>query len=755
MLYTIDKYVLDTQRRELRYADAIVRVERKVFDVLLVLVKHFDRLVAKEELLARVWPGVSVEEGAVARCIFAARRALGDDGNRQGVIRTIHGQGYRFVARVETTATSLAHAATALSTAATPTPSAPSPSSPSSSPPSGPSAGRNAATVLCGVLSPTPSLSLDLDAERELAERVAALIGDAVAPYDGAVQRLGSDGFTVMFGVPLAREDHARRAVLAALAIERRWQAAIGWGAVSLALHTSIVTVADPRNVAPGILVVAGEAPRVAVELAHTAAGAVVITDDVHRLVNGFFACQPLEPWTPPGHTGPIARRRVLRETEVQSRFDVATRSGLTPLVGRNDELFTLRRCWKHARADGGRVVLIAGEPGIGKTRLVHELTEELAAEAGAQVTFNCSPYHMRSVLHPVIQHLQSALGLTLEDAPDDKLERLRQELLGLRLPLDETLPPLATLLSLPHPAGVAPLAMSPRKQRERTQRALATWLLAQAERGPLCCVWEDLHWADPSSLDLIGLCLDHVPRARLLVVLTFRPEFAQPWAAHSYISALTLSRFDPGQTTDMVRRIVGGRPLPPEALASLVARTDGVPFFIEELTKAVVDAGVAWPVESRHETGTVPSNGIPAALRDSLIARLDRLNGAREVAQVAAVVGREFSSATLGAVMSIEHEALEEALHQLVDAELIHPRGSPRDGRYEFEHGLVQEVAYHSLGADHRRSLHATIDAELERTAGGTPDAVPETVARHLAAGTADRAVTWRQKAGVRATRR
>src|SRR5262245_6022469 len=396
MVYIFGSSVLDTERRELRHRDVVVGLERKIYRVLLHLVEHRNRLVPKEELLERLWPGVYVEEGAVARCIFAARRAVGDDRDRQDVIKTVHGQGYRFVAPVTIdTGTPLAGPAIPAApelAAATPPDAAPRPA---------PLVERKAATVLCGVLTPSPSGLLGLDAEQALAESLAALVGSAVAPYEGVVQRLGSDGFTVVFGVPRAQEDHARRAVLAALALQRGWPAlaaSLATGERSstlrLALHTSPVAVADPGGAFRGAVVVVGEAPRLVGALARDAPpGTVVISGATHRLVQSYFECEGPDPVEMALDCPATAERyRVVHEGQAESPFDVSVRRGLTPLVGREEEFRALLERWDHAKTGEGHVVLIGGEAGIGKSRLARALAQRLGSEARAPAVFQCSP---------------------------------------------------------------------------------------------------------------------------------------------------------------------------------------------------------------------------------------------------------------------------------------------------------------------------------------------------------------------------
>lgn len=725
MIYVFGSSVLDTERRELRHRDVLIGLERKTYRVLLHLVEHRNRLVPKEELLERLWPGVYVEEGAVARCIFAARRAVGDDRDRQHVIKTVHGQGYRFVAPV-TIDTSTPVAGSAIPAAPELAAAAP----PDAAPHAAPFVERKVATVLCGVLTPPPSGLLGLDAELALAESLATLVGSAVAPYEGVVQRLGSDGFTAVFGVPRAQEDHARRAVLAALALRRGWPAlaaSLATGERSstlrLALHTSAVAVADPGGAFRGAFVVVGEAPRLVGALARDAPpGTVVISGATHGLVQSYFECEALDAKERAGDCPATAaeRYRVVHEGQAETPFDVSVRRGLTPLVGREEELRTLLERWGHARTGEGHVVLIGGEAGIGKSRLVRALAQRLGSEARAPAVFQCSPYHRQSALHPVIEYLQRLLGFTPGDSPESRLERLERALVRYRFPRADTLSLLAALLSLPPPAASLQPELSQGRLKQRMLEILAAWFFEEAGANAACCIWEDLQWADPATVELLGLYLDQVPSARMLVLVTFRPEFLPPWGPRSYLRTLTLRPLDLRQTVEMVAQVAGTRVLPSGVLDQLVARTGGVPLFVEELARAVVEADAREP--------------IPVALQDSLMARLDRLEGAKEVAQAAAVLGREFSYGLLAAAARWDEVRLQRDLGRLVQAEFLHQRALPPAARYRFKHALVQEVAYGSMPRSRRRALHAQVAHALEQRFEKTGETRPELIAHHYA---------------------
>ena len=402
------------------------------------------------------------------------------------------------------------------------------------------------------------------------------------------------------------------------------------------------------------------------------------------------------------GVATPLTVYHVVKEGEAQSRFQVVARKGLTPLVGREHEYGLLRERWDRAKRADGQVVMLSGEPGIGKSRLVEMLKEYVGQEGATRIEFRCSPYYQNSALYPVIDHLQRVLQFERDDAPVVKLAKLQRTLSRYRFPQRNTFPLLATLLSLPHPAGVPPLQMSPQKQKEQTLETLVKWLGEEADKQPVYCAWEDLHWADPSSLDVLSLLLDQVPTARMLVVLTFRPEFTSPWGTRSHLNHLTLTRLTPEQAAEMVHRVAGGQTLSSELVRHVIAKTDGVPLFLEELTKAVVESGVTM--------GQAPLHTIPATLLDSLMARLDRLGPAKEILQWGATLGREFSYEVLQAVSGLDEVRLQQGLKHVVAAELVYQSGLPPQARYLFKHALVQDAAYQSLLKSTRQHYHQRI---------------------------------------------
>ena len=397
---------------------------------------------------------------------------------------------------------------------------------------------------------------------------------------------------------------------------------------------------------------------------------------------------------------------------------------------------------------------MLSGEAGIGKSRLVQAVTTHLTGEAYTPITYHCSPYYQQSALYPVVDYLHRLLQWRIDDTPAEKLHRLEAALAPYPLPLDEAVPLLAALLELPLPEHYPPLTLTPQRQKQQTLATLLAWLLQEAERQPLFMVIEDLHWVDPSTLEWLSLLIAQIPTARVLLLLLFRPEFRPPWAVHSYCTYLALGRLSTSQTEEMVQQVVGDTILPAEVIRQVVVTTDGVPLFIEELTKMVVESALVTAREGRYDlTGPL---AIPATLHDSLLARLDRLGPARQIAQWGAVLGREFLYEVLQAVAPVDETRLAQGLAQLVEAELLYQRGVPPQARYTFKHILIQEAAYHSLLTRTRRQYHQQIAQVLETRFPHIAATRPELLAQHYtAAGRSAQAVSYWQQAGERSNAR
>jgi predicted ATPase len=476
------------------------------------------------------------------------------------------------------------------------------------------------------------------------------------------------------------------------------------------------------------------------------------------RLVAEYFVCERLDAHQLLDDANRfLPVYRVLRDSGMQTRLDVVAPRGLTPFVGREQELGWLAARWEQAREGFGQMVILSGEAGIGKSRLVQALCERMGHEGYARIELRCSPYHQNSAWYPVLDHLQRFLQFRHEDTPEAKREKLARVLLTHRFTQQVSLSLLTALLSLPHPESYPPLRLSPVLQKQQTQAALVAWFLEEAERQPALAVWEDVHWADPSTLELLGLLLEQSPTARLLTLLTARPEFRLPWGTRSSLSQLSLPRLMRRQVEEMVLRMTAGKGLPAEVIQQIVARTDGVPLFVEELTKVVLESGLLRADENRYELAApLPALAIPATLQDSLLARLDRLTTAREVAQLGATMGRQFSYEQLQAVASIDAATLQHELTRLVEAELLYQRGIPPQATYIFKHTLIQEATYQSLLRSTRQQYHERIAQVLETQFPETVVTHPELLAHHfMEAGLRERAVGYWQQAGQRAIER
>ena len=522
--------------------------------------------------------------------------------------------------------------------------------------------------LFCDLVDST-ALSSQLDPEdyREVVRAYQEASAAVIQRFDGSIAQYLGDGLLVYFGYPQAHEDDAQRAVRASLgivealgALNARLESRQGVRlAVRLGIHTGLVVVGEIGGSDRQEQLALGETPNVAARLQGLAApDTVLVSAATYRLIAGFFMGQALGVHTLRGVAEPVSVYQILGESAAQSRLEIAGSSGLTPLVGREAEVTLLLERWAQSAAGQGQVVLLSGEAGIGKSRLVEVLRQHVVSEGAQRLVFRCSPYYTSSALYPVIEQVQRVLQWQRDDAPATKLDALEQILQSYSFSLPEVMPLLAALLSVPLLDRYSPLTLTPQRQRQQTLETLVAWFLAAAERQPMLAVWEDLHWADPSTLDLLGLIVDQAPTSRMLTLLTCRPEFHPPWATRSYLAQLTLGRLSRPQVEEMVTRLTGGKPLPAEVVEQIVAKTDGVPLFVEELVKMLLASGLVQEEAERYVLpGPLPPLAIPTTLQDSLMARLDRLGPARDLAQLAAVLGREFSYDVLRAVAPLDEQ--------------------------------------------------------------------------------------------------
>jgi class 3 adenylate cyclase/predicted ATPase len=636
--------------------------------------------------------------------------------------------------------------------------------------PSIPEAERRQLTVLFCDLVDSTGLARQLDPEdlREVVRAYQEACAKVIARFEGHIAQYLGDGLLVYFGYPSAHEDDAQRAVRAGLGIveamgqlntrltqERGVQLAVRLGS-----HTGLVVVGEVGGGTRQEQLALGETPNLAARLQGLAApNTLVISAATFHLLGGFFACQPLGTPLLKGFAQPLAVYRVLYESMARSRLEAVGSTGLTPLVGREQEIGLLLERWAQVKQGVGQVVLLSGEAGIGKSRLVQVLKEQVAAEPQAWLTpYQCSPYYQHSALYPIIDLLERVvLRFEREESPEQKLRKLEGFLVQYGLPLAEVVPLFAALLSLQLGADYAPLTVSPERQKQQTLQALLTILLRIAVQQPVLFVMEDLHWVDPSTLELLTLLVDQGPTARLLTLLTFRPDFSPPWTGRSHLTLVTLPRLPRRQAVEMTGRVAHGKALPPEVVAQVVAKTDGVPLFVEELTKMVLESGLLQEREECYAlTGPLPSLAIPATLHDSLMARLDRLATVKGLAQLGATLGREFAYELLQAVSPWDEGTLQQGLSQLVAAEFLYQQGLPPQATYRFKHALIQDAAYQSLLKSTRQQSHQRIAAVLEGRFPEVCETQPELLAHHCTeAGLTEPAIAYWQRAGQHASDR
>jgi class 3 adenylate cyclase/tetratricopeptide (TPR) repeat protein len=631
--------------------------------------------------------------------------------------------------------------------------------------PPSPEAERRQLTVLFCDLVDSTTLASQLDPEdlRAVVRAYQATCAEVIERFDGHIAQYLGDGLLVYFGYPQAHEDEAQRAVRSGLGmveamrtLNTRLEQAHGVRlAVRLGIHTGLVVVGEVGSGGRQEQLALGETPNIAARLQSLAApDTVVISAATAHLIHGYFVYQPLGASALKGLTQPLPVYRVLQESGAQTRLDVVPPRGLTPLVGRDEEVALLQRRWDQATAGMGQVVLLSGEAGIGKSRLVQMLKEHIASAPHIRIEWRGSPYHQQSTLYPVIDHLHRLLRGHQDAAPAEQLRTLEAALTASGLALPEAVPLLAALLSLPLPASYAPLTLTPQRQRQKTLEILLAWLHVEAQRQPVLLIVEDLHWVDPSTLELLSLLMDQCAQMRFCLVLTARLEFHPPWTLVAHFTALALRRLAPAEVGRLVTHVVGDKAFPPAVLQEIVRKTDGVPLFVEELTKMVLESGLLQEHENRYELpGLLPPLAIPATLHDALMTRLDRLAAVKVVAQLGATIGRTFTYELIQAVAQLDAATLQGALAQLVEAEVVAQRGLLPQATYTFKHALVQDTAYQSLLRSTRQQHHQQIAQVLEARFPDICETQPELLAHHYTeAGLSVQAIPTWQRAGQRA---
>src|SRR6516165_5760351 len=588
---------------------------------------------------------------------------------------------------------------------------------------------RQLTVMFCDLVGSTP-LSTRFDPEdlREIVGAYHRCVADTVARFGGFVAKYMGDGVLIYFGYPEAHEDDAERAARAGLAVID----AIGRIEapeplkVRLGVASGLVVVGDLIGAgAAQERGVVGETPNLAARLQALAQpGTLVIAASTRRQVGGLFEIEDLGPQSLAGFTEPQRAWCVVGASGILSRFE-ALRSEETPLVGRDEELDLLLRRWQQAKAGEGRAVLLTGEPGIGKSRITAALSQRIESEPHTRLRYFCSPYHQDSALYPFIAQLERAAGFARDDTVEQKLDKLRALLATGARSADE-IELLAELLSLPNSA--AGLNLSAQRKREMLFEALLHQLEALALSRPVLMVFEDAHWIDPTTRELLDLTLDRVRRLPVLLIITLRPEFQHGWAGQPHVTMLTLNRLGERDVTALVRGLAGNALLGSDVIEEIVERTDGVPLFVEELTKAVLErAEHDHRVAAVLSTSPLPALAVPSTLYASLIARLDRIGAmAKEVAQIGAVLGREFSYELIEPVAQRSQAELQTALARLAEAGLLFARGAPPHTSYLFKHALVQDAAYGTLLRSRRQELHARVASVLEQHFGDLVERQP-----------------------------
>jgi predicted ATPase/class 3 adenylate cyclase len=620
---------------------------------------------------------------------------------------------------------------------------------------------RQLTVMFCDLVGST-TLSTQLDPEdlREIIAAYHGAVAQIVNGSNGFIADYMGDGVLAYFGYPQAHEDDAERAIRAGLSVidavssldvrSVRLQARVG-------IATGRVVVGDltGEGSAQQQLVV-GETPNLAARLQALAEpDAVVVAASTRRLVGNLFECRDLGAVKVKGIALPVPAWQVLRPRAVASRFEAFHGSALSPLIGRDEEIDLLLRRWARVKAGHGQVVFISGEPGIGKSRIVVELEKRVQDESHIRLNYRCSSYYQDTALFPLIDQLGRASAFGNDDPPDVKLKKL-ESLLARAAPPPEDLDFIADLLSLPA-SGHSLSDLGSQRKKERAMEALIRQLEGLARLKPVIAVFEDAHWMDPTSRELLDLTVERVRNLPVLLVVTFRPEFQPPRIGQPQVTMLVLNRLNRRDRTALVEQIAGGKPLPDEIVSQIADRTDGVPLFVEELTKSVLESGALREEGERFVLDrALGPLAIPMTLQDSLMARLDRFASARLVAQIGAAIGREFSYTLLRAVSRISHGELEAALARLVASELVFQRGAPPDAVYSFKHALVQDTAHDSLLRSSRQQLHAQIAKVLETHSPELMDNQPELFARHYAeAGLVEKSVVYWGLAGRRSAAR
>ncbi len=737
-------------------------VEPQVFDLILDLIEHRDRVVTRSELLERVWHGRFVSDATLSSRIKSARQAIGDNGRDQRLIRTIHGRGFRFVAKVrleEVTNDALPldravadmTADGNLHDAGQPAPLAEAELEETHA---GEIERRHLTIVRCTVADSLLALgALDPEEFAEFSTRAKAILSATFAAHGGNVARTYPAGLLVYFGWPRALEDAVQMAVRAALAV--------GPALGNLASRDGTAVTAR-CGVATGMVLVGGaeagehqlaigRAPVLAARLMDLAErGTVVVAESTRALLGGTFALEERDPDSLPAVDRGVRLWRVLGQTEVATRFLAAAQSRPAQLVGRAEEEALLRRRWERARAGEGQVVLISGDPGIGKSRLVHDLSASLKSSEYWRIFCQCLPHHENSVLHPAIREIERAAGLHRDDDSATRMDKIRHLLTRTGSRSAEAADLLAGLVG-EEPEMAASGADRAAARQEMTLEVLTDMVRGLARQRATLFIVEDAHWIDPTTGELLRFVVELAAELRLLVLITHRAGFVPPWAGRPHVSRLSLSRLTRPEAAEIARRVAGTIRLPEVLQLQIAERTDGVPLYVEELTRAVLSSSVMREASESGESqvAVIPAE-IPATLRDLLLSQIDRLGAAAEIAKIGATIGRSFDRELVCKLTDLPASTVRAACEKMEVAGLIFSTGAAPQQRYVFKHVLVQDAAYSALTHGQRKLLHGRVATALEEGLAPACRAAPETLAHHFElADDFGRALTYWRRAG------
>jgi class 3 adenylate cyclase/predicted ATPase len=620
---------------------------------------------------------------------------------------------------------------------------------------------RRQVTVMFSDLVGSTALSARMDPEdlREVISAYQRSVAATVGRFGGFVAKYMGDGVLAYFGYPQAHEDDAERAVRAGVELV----AAIGDLKTHAALQTRV-------GIATGLVVVGdaigsgasqeqaivGDTPNLAARLQGVAEpNSVVIAESTRKLVGSLFELEDLGSQALKGIMGSVRSWAALRPASVEGRFEAMHASGLTDLVGREEELDLLFRRWSRAKRGEGQVVQVSGEAGIGKSRLAAALLERLSGEVHTRLRYFCSPQHTDSAFYPIIGQMERAAGLAHDDKPQAKLDKL-DAVLAQTSTSTEDAALIAEMLSLPNDGRYPTQELFPEQRRRRTLEALMAQLARLVRQRPVLMIFEDAHWIDPTSLEVFGRIVDRIKTLPAMLIVTSRPEFNAPWVGRSHVTNLSLNRLGEREAAAIIARLVGNKELPADVMAEIVERTDGIPLFVEEMTKAVLEAESEGAARQTVAAVPSPALAVPASLHASLMARLDRLGPAREVAQIGSAIGRQFSHALLALATRKSEAELGSALDRLIQAGLLFRQGVPPQASYLFKHALVADAAYGTLLREPKRALHARIAEILESRFAETAESQPEILAHHCTeAGLIEKAAGLWGKAGERSLRR